>query len=74
MAATGPKKINTPTLLINGAHDPYAPVDQLAPFFSRIKSPDKAWIVISKSGHNVHIENEAARLVNGVVNFIRRNR
>lgn len=69
-----PKKINTPTLLINGVHDPYAPVDQLAPFFSRIKSPDKAWIVISKSGHNVHIENEAARLVNGVVNFIRRNR
>ena len=27
-----------------------------------------------KSGHNVHIENEAARLVNGVVNFIHRNR
>ena len=69
-----PKLITVPTLLINGEHDPYAPADKCASFFSKIRSPDKTWVIISKSGHNAHIEDSAARLVNGVVNFIRRNK
>lgn len=42
-------------------------------FFSGIKSTDKSWVVIPESGHNLHVENGAARLVASVVNFIRRN-
>lgn len=68
-----PAKISTPTLLINGIHDPYAPVETLSPFFKQIKSADKSWVIIPKFGHNVHLEDGATRLVNGVVNFIRRN-
>ena len=67
-----PAKVSTSTLLINGIHDPHAPVETLSPFFKKIKSADKAWVIISKCGHNVHLEDGATRLVNGVVNFIRR--
>jgi len=67
-----PQAITIPTLLINGEHDPYAPAGKSASFFSKIRNPDKTWVVISKSGHNAHIEDFAARLVNGVVNFVRR--
>jgi len=68
-----PLKLTVPTLLINGVYDPYAPADQLSAFFSGIKSTDKSWIIIPESGHNLHVENGAARLVASVVNFIRRN-
>jgi pimeloyl-ACP methyl ester carboxylesterase len=67
-----PLAITAPTLLINGEHDPYAPADKLASFFSKIGNPDKTWVVITKSGHNAHIEDSAVRLVNGIVNFVRR--
>ena len=69
-----PLAITAPTLLINGEHDPYAPADKLASFFSKIGNPDKTWVVITKSGHNGHIEDSAARLVNGIVNFVRRHK
>ncbi len=69
-----PLAITAPTLLINGEHDPYAPADKLASFFSKIGNPDKTWVVISKSGHNAHIEDSAVRLVNGIVNFVRRHK
>ena len=45
-----------------------------ATFFKNIGCPDKAWVIIANSGHNAHVENTAPRLVNGVVNFLRRNR
>jgi pimeloyl-ACP methyl ester carboxylesterase len=69
-----PLAITAPTLLINGEHDPYAPADKLASFFSKIGNPDKTWVVITKSGHNAHIEDSAVRLVNGIVNFVRRHK
>ena len=67
-----PKEITVLTLLINGEHDPYAPVEKSASFFHKIGNPDKTWVVISKSGHNAHIEDSAVRLVNGIVHFVRR--
>jgi pimeloyl-ACP methyl ester carboxylesterase len=67
-----PQAITVPTLLINGEHDPYAPAEKSASFFREIGNPDKTWVVISKSGHNAHIEDSAVRLVNGIVNFVRR--
>ena len=67
-----PQAITVPTLLINGEHDPYAPAEKSASFFREIGNPDKTWVVISKSGHNAHIEDSAVRLVNGIVHFVRR--
>ena len=67
-----PQAITVPTLLINGEHDPYAPADKNSSFFRKIGSTDKTWVVISNSGHNAHIEDSALRLVNDVVNFVRR--
>ena len=69
-----PQAIEVPTLLISGEHDPYAPAEKHATFFKNIGCPDKAWVIIANSGHNAHVENTAPRLVNGMVNFLRRNR
>jgi pimeloyl-ACP methyl ester carboxylesterase len=65
-------KINTPTLLMHGEHDPYAPVPRQAAFFARIASPDKQWVVLPGGDHAAHLESTGPQFVNALVSFLGR--
>ena len=69
-----PEKITVPTLVINGARDPFSPADKLAVFFGRISNPDRTWVIIPNSGHAAHLENSSGQMINSIVNFVRRKK
>ena len=69
-----PQKITVPTLLINGVHDPVAPIESLALFFGEIDNPDRSWVIIPDSGHAAHLEHSSAQMITSVINFIRRSK
>ena len=69
-----PQKITVPTLLINGVHDPVAPIASLALFFGEIDNPDRSWVIIPDSGHAAHLEHSSAQMITSVINFIRRSK
>ncbi len=69
-----PQKITVPTLLINGVHDPVAPIESLALFFGEIANPDRSWVIIPESGHAAHLEHSFAQMITSVIHFIRRSK
>ncbi|MCH9681965.1 MAG: lysophospholipase [Deltaproteobacteria bacterium] len=70
--ALDPAAVHTPTLVIHGEKDPYAPIANQAKLFSRLGTPDRAWIIIAGGDHAAHMENNGPRFVHAVVEFSRR--
>ncbi len=67
-----PSQVRVPTLLIHGEQDPYAPVNNQAELFSRLGTPDRAWVIVAGGDHAAHLENVGPRFVDAVVGFVRR--
>jgi pimeloyl-ACP methyl ester carboxylesterase len=67
-----PAKVVTPTLLIHGEHDPYAPIDAQAAMFTRLGTADRQWVVLAGADHAALIENSAPAFVAAVVAFVGR--
>ena len=70
--AVDPAKIVIPTLLIQGASDPFAPTATQAAFFSRLKTADREWAVLAGADHASLIENTQPAFVATVVAFLER--
>lgn len=70
--ALDPAAVAVPTLVIHGEKDPYAPIGAQAKLFSRLKSPDRAWVIVAGGDHAAHLENCGPRFVAAVVGFVRR--
>lgn len=70
--ALDPAAVTTPTLLIHGEKDPYAPVASQAALFSRLGSPDRSWVIVAGGDHAAHLEDAGPRFVHAVVQFVRR--
>ncbi len=70
--ALDPAAVHTPTLVIHGERDPYAPVASQAKLFARLGTPDRAWVVVAGGDHAAHLENNGSRFVHAVVQFVRR--
>ncbi len=70
--ALDPAKVTTPTLLIQGELDPVAPTATQAAFFSRLRTADRAWVVMAGGDHASLIENMQPAFVDAVVNFLER--
>jgi pimeloyl-ACP methyl ester carboxylesterase len=70
--ALDPAAIHTPTLVIHGERDPYAPVFVQAELFSLIGHPDRAWVILPGSDHVAHLEAAGPQFVHAVVEFLRR--
>ncbi len=67
-----PAKVRVPTLLIHGAKDPYAPIANQAPLFSRLGHDDRAWVIVANGDHAAHLEDSGPRFVQAVVTFLDR--
>lgn len=70
--ALDPSAVKTPTLVIHGERDPYAPVANQAKLFTRLASPDRQWVIVPGGDHAAHMENCAPRFLQSVVQFLRR--
>jgi alpha-beta hydrolase superfamily lysophospholipase len=70
--AVDPTKIVTPTLLIQGESDPFAPTVTQAAFFSRLKTANREWVVLAGGDHASLIENTQPAFVAAVVGFLER--
>lgn len=73
-AALDPAAVTSPTLLIHGEKDPYAPLASQAKLFTRLGQADREWVVVAGGDHAAHLENNAPRFVHAVVEFVRRPR
>ena len=69
--ALEPAAVLTPTLVIHGERDPYAPVFVQAELFARLGNPDRAWVILPWSDHAAHLEDAGPRFVRAVVEFVR---
>lgn len=72
--ALDPSAVRTPTLVIHGERDPYAPILHQSELFSQLGHPDRAWVIVPKGDHAAHLENNGPRFVHAVVEFLRRPR
>ena len=72
--ALDPQRVLVPTLLLQGELDPLAPTDAQARFFSRIRTPDRQWVVIAGGDHAALLEDMQPAFVAAMVSFIERPR
>lgn len=70
--ALDPSAVKTPTLVIHGERDPYAPIANQSLLFSQLGDPDRAWVIVAGGDHAAHLENCGPRFVHAVVGFLRR--
>ncbi|MEB8346536.1 alpha/beta fold hydrolase [Flavobacteriaceae bacterium KMM 6898] len=67
-----PSLIDTPVLLLQGEFDPIAPTERQAKLFTRLKTADKSWIVISGGDHAAFMETPRKLFINSFTQFINR--
>jgi len=67
-----PSLITTPVLILQGEHDPIAPTDRQAKLFTRLKTADKSWVVISGGDHAAFMEKPRKHFIHSLTEFINR--
>ena len=67
-----PSKISLPVLLMQGEFDPIAPTAFQAKLFTRLKTADKSWVVISGGDHAAFMETPRAQFIAAFKGFIDR--
>ncbi|HEU4456883.1 MAG TPA: alpha/beta fold hydrolase [Longimicrobium sp.] len=72
--AMDPAAVRVPTLLIHGARDPLATVPLQEKVFSRLATPDRAWVILPNADHAAHLEDPFGAWVRAVVDFVERPR
>lgn len=67
-----PSLITTPVLILQGELDPIAPTENQAKLFTRLKTADKSWVVISGGDHAAFMETSRKNFIHSFTNFINR--
>ena len=67
-----PSLITTPTLILQGELDPIAPTALQAKLFTRLKTADKSWSVISGGDHAAFMESPRKHFISTFAAFINR--
>jgi alpha-beta hydrolase superfamily lysophospholipase len=67
-----PTLITTPVLILQGALDPIAPTNNQAKLFTRLKTEDKSWVVISGGDHAAFLETPRKHFIHSFTEFISR--
>jgi pimeloyl-ACP methyl ester carboxylesterase len=69
-----PAKITTPLLLLQGEHDPFAPTENQALFFSQLGTADREWVTVPGGDHAAFMESPRAYFIDALVAFMERRR
>lgn len=67
-----PTLITTPVLILQGEFDPIGPTDRQAKLFTRLKTADKSWVVISGGDHAAFMEKPRKHFIHSFTEFINR--
>ena len=67
-----PSLINIPVLILQGEHDPIGPTERQAKLFTRLKTADKSWVVISGGDHAAFMEKPRKHFIHSFTGFINR--
>ena len=67
-----PSLITTPTLILQGEFDPIGPTEKQAKLFTRLKTADKTWVVISGGDHAAFLEKPRPHFIDSFTSFINR--
>ncbi|WP_462250663.1 alpha/beta hydrolase [Ekhidna sp.] len=65
-----PSQISTPVLILQGALDPIAPSERQNKLFTRLKTNDKSWVVISGGDHAAFLEAPREHFIQSFAAFI----
>ena len=67
-----PSLITTPVLILQGEFDPIGPTERQAKLFTRLKTADKSWVVISGGDHAAFMEKPRKHFIHSLTAFINR--
>lgn len=67
-----PSLINTPVLILQGELDPIGPTENQVKLFTRLKTADKSWVVISGGDHAAFMEAPRKHFIHSFTAFIAR--
>lgn len=67
-------KIVTPTLVIHGERDPFAPVEAEVALFTKLGTADRQWVTLAGADHAALVENSGPAFVAAIVAFVGRPR
>ncbi|NAS31582.1 alpha/beta fold hydrolase [Flavobacteriaceae bacterium R38] len=70
--AIDPSKIELPVLILQGELDPIAPTERQTKLFTRLKTADKSWVVISGGDHAAFMETPRPHFISAFTGFINR--
>lgn len=70
--AVDPSLITSPVLILQGEHDPIGPTEKQAKLFTRLKTADKSWVVISGGDHAAFMEKPRKHFIHEFTSFIER--
>ena len=68
--ALSPQKITTPTLILQGEHDPIAQTEYQQKLYTRIKTAHKQWITIPGGDHAAFMETPRDYFIHSLVSFL----
>jgi pimeloyl-ACP methyl ester carboxylesterase len=68
--ALDPSTLTTPTLVIQGEHDPIAPTDRQAKLYIRIGSGHKLWVTVPGGDHAAFLEAPRSYFLHALVSFL----
>lgn len=65
-----PSKVNVPTLILQGEHDPIGPTAVQTKLFERLGTAHKQWTVIKDGDHAAFMETPRPYFIHALVNFL----
>ncbi len=71
-AELNPERVVTPTLVLTGERDPYAPIDAQSRLFTRLGTPDRQWVILPGVDHAALIEDGHQAFIAAIVAFVSR--
>jgi alpha-beta hydrolase superfamily lysophospholipase len=67
-----PSSITTPVLVLQGEFDPIGPTEKQAKLFTRLKTADKSWVVVSGGDHAAFMEAPREYFIHSFASFVDR--
>ncbi|MBO3699243.1 alpha/beta hydrolase [Roseivirga sp. E12] len=69
--ALDPAKVQVPTLILQGEHDPIGPTATQTKLFERLGTAHKQWTVIEGGDHAAFMETPRPQFIHALVNFLK---
>jgi pimeloyl-ACP methyl ester carboxylesterase len=65
-----PAKVITPTLILQGEHDPIGPTDRQAKLYTRLGTAHKQWVTVPGGDHAAFMETPRAYFIHSLISFL----